>query len=233
MHDTTSSRNMPKYDLDLALLYQYNCADSSFSGGIRSLETPVMKAKLNGAMSNTTKRTVLGRGKGYLNAAGPQSRFIIFLIFVLMAYTLLLRVFQKLAEILQLPVFLPISLITLLLFIGVVGTVYSHSFVGPLSRIRRSVDQLARGDLAISLKLRESDDPMLKELVASIMHLSQHTRSTHVLIQTSAQDFFTDITALQDLMEKGADKDEIRKQIDQVRKKQELLEKAVRSLGTA
>lgn len=213
------------------LFCQYNCSDGLLYDRIPS-GMPIMKAKLN-AMSNSTKRTVIGRGKGYLNAAGPQSRFIIFLIFVLMAYTLLLRVFQKLAEMLQLPVFLPISLITLLVFIGVVGTVYSHSFAGPLSRIRRSVDQLARGDLALSLKLRESDDPMLKELVASIMNLAEHTRNTHVLVQASAQGLLSDIAALQDMIEKGADKAEIRKQNEQISKKRELLEKAVRPAGSA
>lgn len=182
-------------------------------------------------MSNTMKRTVLGRGRGYLNAAGPQSRFIIFLIFVLMAYTLLLRVFQKLAEMLQLPVFLPISLVTLLLFIGIIGTVYSHSFIGPIARIRRSIDQLAKGDIAISLRLRESDDPMLKDLVDSITRLSEHSRDAHSLIHGSATDLFKDITELQNAIEKGADKAEIRKHIDLVRERQKLLEKAVQSLG--
>jgi hypothetical protein len=79
------------------------------------------------------KRIILGRGKGYISAAGPQYRFIVFLIFILVAYTLLLRVFQKLAEILQLPVFLPISLVTLLVFIGIIATLYSHKFVGPMA----------------------------------------------------------------------------------------------------
>jgi hypothetical protein len=184
-------------------------------------------------MSKPSKRTILGHEKGYLNAAGPQSRFIIFLIFVLMAYTLLLRVFQKLAEILQLPVFLPISLITLLLFIGVVGTVYSHSFVGPMSRIRRAIDQMAKGDNSISLRLRESDDPMLKDLVGSISLLSEHSRNTHTLIADAARDLFADIETLQGLIERGADKAEIQKQIASLRKKQELLERAVHTVQHA
>lgn len=182
-------------------------------------------------MSNTTKRTVLGRGKGYLNAAGPQSRFIIFLIFVLMAYTLLLRVFQKLAEMLQLPVFLPVSLITLLLFIGIVGTVYSHAFVGPVVRIRRTIDQLAKGDISISLRLRESDDPMLKELVDSIGRLCEHSRNTHSLIHASAVDLFADLAELREAVKKGADKTEIRTLVESLNRKQELLEKAVQALS--
>ena len=77
------------------------------------------RLRCRGFMLMTGKRHVLGRGKGHLSAAGPQYRFIIFLLIVLGAYTFLLKVFQKLAEIVQLPVFLPIALITLLFFIGV------------------------------------------------------------------------------------------------------------------
>ncbi|OGW35686.1 MAG: hypothetical protein A2010_06750 [Nitrospirae bacterium GWD2_57_9] len=182
-------------------------------------------------MSNNSKRTILGRGKGYLNVAGPQSRFIIFLIFVLMAYTLLLRVFQKLAEILQLPVFLPISLITLLIFIGVVGTIYSHSFVGPMVRIRRAIDLLAQGDISVSLRLRESDDPMLKELVESITRLCEHTRNSHALINASARDLLGDVAALREALQAGAGREEIQKHLAGLRNKQELLEKAIQATG--
>ncbi len=182
-------------------------------------------------MPNSPKRSVLGRGKGYLNLAGPQSRFIIFLIFVLIGYTLLLQVFQKLAALLQLPLFFSISLLTLLVFIGVAGTVYSHSFVGPMIRIRRAVDQLADGDISVSLRLRDSDDPMLKELVDAIMRLCQHTRNEHTLINTSAQDLFSDITALQDAVRSGADRAELQKLIDGIRTRHETLQKAVQTLG--
>lgn len=182
-------------------------------------------------MPTTPKRSVFGRGKGYLNVAGPQSRFIIFLIFVLIAYTLLLQVFQKLAAILQLPLFFSISLLTLLVFIGVVGTVYSHSFVGPMVRIRRAIDMLAAGDISVSLRLRDSDDPMLKELVDSIGRLCQHTRNAHSVINTSAQDLFADIISLQDAVRAGADRDELQKHLDGIRTRHELLQKAVQTLS--
>lgn len=178
-------------------------------------------------MSTLPKRSLLGRGKGYLNLAGPQSRFIIFLVFVLMAYTLLLRVFQKLAEILQLPVFLPLSLISLLIFIGVVGTIYSHSFVGPMIRIRKAIDQLAQGDISVSLRLRDSDDPMLKELVDAIGRLCEHTRNAHAVINESAQDLLAEIQGLQQAIRGKSDRTEIEKILEQVIKKREILAKAV------
>jgi len=181
-------------------------------------------------MTKIVKRTVLGRGKGFLlNVAGPQTRFIIFLIFLLVAYTLLLRVFQKLAQIVQLPVFLPLSLLSLLVFIGIVGTLYSHKFVGPMLRIQRAIEHLANGDTSICLRLRESDDPMLQELVVAIGCLCDHSRNTHTLIEDTAKDLFEDIQVLQGIIQQGADSAEIQKHLDSVRKKQELLDIAIKS----
>jgi methyl-accepting chemotaxis protein len=181
-------------------------------------------------MTKNMKRTLLGRGKGYLlNVAGPQARFIIFLIFLLVAYTLLLRVFQKLAEIVQFPIFLPLSLISLLVFIGIVGTLYSHKFVGPMLRIRRAIEHLADGDTAICLRLRASDDPMLQDMVKAISRLCEHSRNTHTLIEDTARDLSEDIQALQEKIQQGADSSEIQKQLESVRKKQGLLDTAIRS----
>jgi nitrogen fixation/metabolism regulation signal transduction histidine kinase len=181
-------------------------------------------------MTKNVKRTLSGRGKGYLlNVAGPQARFIIFLIFLLVAYTLLLRVFQKLAQIVQLPVFLPLSLISLLVFIGIVGTFYSHKFVGPMLRIRKAIENLADGDPSICLRLRESDDPMLQDLVKAISRLCEHSRITHTLIEETARELFEEIQALQEKIREGADSAGIHEQLEDVRKKQELLDTAIKS----
>ncbi len=182
-------------------------------------------------MPTTGKRQLLGRGKGYLNAAGLQFRFIIFLLIVLGAYTLLLKVFQKLAEIVHLPVFFPIALITLLFFVGVVGVMYFHAFVGPMLRIRRALERLAEGDADVSLRLRDSDDPLLKDFVKAITRLCEHSRSSHALIQEAARDLFADIEALREKVRQGADKADIQKHVEGLRAKRELLEKAITSYG--
>jgi len=181
-------------------------------------------------MTKMGKRIILGSGKGYINAAGPQYRFIVFLVFILVAYTLLLRVFLKLAEILQLPVFLPISLVTLLIFIGIIGTLYSHKFVGPVARIRRALDQMAAGEDAICLRLRESDDPMLKDIVASIGRLCEHTRNEHILIQEQAHDLFSAVQTLRDEARKsGSCGERLEKQFASLLIKQALLEQTIKS----
>ena len=178
----------------------------------------------------TGKRHLLSRGKGYLSSAGPQYRFILFLLVVLGVYTILLKVFQKLAEIVQLPVFLPIALITLLFFIGVAGTMYSHSFVGPLRRIRGALEHLAVGDTNISLRLRDSDDPMLKELVKTISQLCNTSRCSNSLIRETAEDLFADIEALRQKIQQGADPGEIKKHVEGMRTKKDLLDSAIKSV---
>jgi methyl-accepting chemotaxis protein len=184
-------------------------------------------------MPMTGKRHLLRRGKGYLSAAGPQYRFILFLLLILGAYTFLLKVFQKLAEIVQLPVFLPIALFTLLFFIGVAGTMYSHSFVGPLRRIRRALEHLAEGDTNISLRLRDSDDPMLKELVKTISQLCDSSRSSHALIRETAGDLFKDIDELRQKVHQGAASTEIQQHLERLNTRRDLLEKAIKSSGKA
>jgi len=177
----------------------------------------------------TGKRQLLSKGKGYLSAAGPQARFIVFLFGVLITYTFILMVFRKLAEMLQLPLFFPIALVVLVVFVGVVGTLYSHKFIGPLSRIRSIIERLAKGDTSVSLRVRESDDPVLKDLAAAISLLCDHTRNSYGLMQEAAKELAGTVTALQEKVHGGAGGDELRSLIDTVRKKQEMVEQAVRS----
>jgi len=182
--------------------------------------------------SGTRKQLTRGSGKRFLSASGPQSRFILFLIFLLVAYTLLLRIFQKLAAIVDLPIFLPIALVTLLAFIGIAGTLYSHRFVGPMVRIRKTLEQVARGDCSVALRLRDSDDPMLKDLVQTIGSLCELSRKSHLSVHEVARDLFADLAALEESITKGAQADSLKKQMEALRQKQAALEKAVQSLGT-
>jgi nitrogen fixation/metabolism regulation signal transduction histidine kinase len=182
-------------------------------------------------MEKPEARSYFTRGKGFLSAAGPQARFILFLIFLLVAYTLLLRVFQKLAAIVELPVFLPIALITLLAFIGVAGTLYSHRFIGPVVRIRRTLEQVAHGDCSVSLRLRDSDDPVMKELVETIGNLCEHSRHTHQAVHDAARDLSRELTALREGIEQNVTGADVRKRLDLVLQRQAALEKAVHALG--
>ena len=181
----------------------------------------------------TGKRLLIAKGKGYFSAAGPQARFIRFFIIVLIAYTLLLLVFQKMADILNLPLFLPISLVALLVFIGVVGTLYSHRFLGPIFRIRSAIDKMCTGDLSVNLRLRENDDPTLRDLAEAVSLLCEKNRNSHTLIQDTAADLFNDLQTLKEQIAGGANKAALQAQAESVQKKGELLAKALKAHRTA
>lgn len=180
-------------------------------------------------MPYTQKRAAFGKSKGHLNVAGPQFRFIFFFLVVLIAYTLLLKVFQKLAEFMQFPVFFPIALVTLLVFLGLVGATYSHTIVGPLLRIRNALRSLVEGDANVSLRLRESDDPLLKDIVKEITLLCEHSRNANVALQETAKDLFKDVAKLQELVDEGANKAELEKHIEKIRKKESLVDREIKS----
>ncbi|MDA8100497.1 MAG: hypothetical protein M0042_12845 [Nitrospiraceae bacterium] len=181
-------------------------------------------------MDDVSKRHYFGRGKSS-RSTGPQMRFIVFLILVLAGYTLLIRVFQKLALIVELPAFLPIALVTLLLFIGVAGFLYSHTFIGPLHRIRHTLEQLAEGNCSVTLRLREHDDPLLKEIVQTIIRLCENTRSTNRTVLETARDLLRDLASLRDRVDRGASKTELKPLLDQIDRKRADLEKALTSVA--
>lgn len=183
-------------------------------------------------MTKSAKREYFARGKGILSATGPQSRFILFLIFLLVAYTLLLRVFQKLAAIVELHVFLPIALITLLVFIGVAGTLYSHRFVGPMVRIRKTLEHVAGGDCSVTLRLRDSDDPMLKDLAQVIGRLCEQSRHAHQAVQDAARDLGAELAALREGIQQGISAGDLQHRLEALRRKEAALDHAVKSLGT-
>ena len=183
-------------------------------------------------MTKPVKREYFARNRGFLSATGPQARFILFLIFLLITYTFLIMIFRKLAKIVELPVFIPIALITLVAFIGIAGVLYSHRFVGPMERIRRALEQVARGDCSVTLRLRDSDDPMLQDLVRTIGGLCEQRRLSHRSVHDAAQDLFTDLAVLQESIAKDVQESGLEKQLAAVRQKQETLEKAIQSLGT-
>ncbi len=182
-------------------------------------------------MGKTARKELLSRSKGLLSPSAPQTRFILFLIFVLVAYTFLLRIFQKLAAIVELPVFLPITLLALLVFVGLAGTIYSHRFVGPVVRIRSTLERIAAGDCHVTLRLRESDDPMMKDLAKTIGKLCEHGRHNHQTIQITSEELFSALASLEEQVRAGAPASDLKKQLEILHEKKAALDLAVKSMS--
>mgnify|MGYP001046030030 CR=1 FL=1 len=177
------------------------------------------------------ERKIVGRGAGLISAVGPQARFILFLVLLLVAYTFLLKLFQKLAAIVDLPVFFPIALVTLLVFIGIAGTLYSHKFIGPLVRIRRTLDQVAQGDCSVTLRLRDADDPVLKDLAKTVMRLCENSRTCNHLVHETSAGLVKSITELREAIRRGAPREELEHGLTAVERAEADLERALRTLG--
>ncbi|HEY6010297.1 MAG TPA: hypothetical protein VIX18_02410, partial [Nitrospirota bacterium] len=77
----------------------------------------------------------------------------------------------------------------------------------------------------------EADDPTLKDLVRTIGRLCESSKSSRVLIGEVAEDLFKDLAELRESLQRGAEKSEIEKKLDDLRRDQELLEKALKSYG--
>ena len=183
------------------------------------------------AMTKTARKEHFTRSKDAPAASGYQARFIVFLVAVLVAYTFLLLLFRKIAQIVELPVFVPIGLVVLVVFIGIAGTLYSHKFVGPMVRIRKVLDLIAGGDYSVTLRLRDADDPMMKDLAKTIVRLCDQSRNSCKALQFSAEDVFRDLTALEEQLRAGAPAAELEKRLASLREKKAALERAVKSMG--
>ncbi len=90
---------------------------------------------------------------------------------------------------------------------------------------------MAEGETIISLRLRDSDDPMLKDLVEVISLVCEKSRTSQLLIRDTSRDLISEITALEHSINRGADKAELQKHFDEIQKKEELLEQAIKTFG--
>lgn len=93
-----------------------------------------------------------------------QGKVTLFIIGILIGYTILLNVFSQLSRSISFSMFFPIVISAIIIFIGLASIFYSHKIAGPLYRLRSVSEKLAAGDLSIRLKFRKGDDPILHEV---------------------------------------------------------------------
>jgi hypothetical protein len=98
-------------------------------------------------------------------------------------------------------------------------------------RIRKVLDQIVGGDYAVTLRLREADDPMMKDLAKTIGRLCEKSRHSCENLQFAAQDIFRDLTSLEEQVRAGATAADLQKTVESLREKKAALERAVKSMG--
>jgi hypothetical protein len=72
-----------------------------------------------------------------------------------------------------------------------------------------------------------------QNLVSTITSLCEHSRSSRAAVHETIQDLFKDIDALGEKIHQGADKAEVRALIESMRRKRDLIDKAIKTHGKA
>jgi hypothetical protein len=60
--------------------------------------------------------------------------------------------------------------------------------------------------------------------------LSEHSRNSHAILQEYVKDLFQEVSVIQEMVQQGAVKTEIEKHLQELRLKQDMLEKSIKSL---
>lgn len=114
------------------------------------------------------KGRVPNRRRNFLVDTQIQGRFVLFLIFFLIGYNILTKLLQKLATQMDFTIFVPIYLLVMALYIGLIGIFYSHKLAGPLYKINQILGEIARGDLFFNIYCRKENDQVIKDISSSI-----------------------------------------------------------------
>jgi methyl-accepting chemotaxis protein len=83
-------------------------------------------------------------------------------------------------------------------FIFVLALLFSHRIAGPVYRLERSLDEIARGNLALQIKLRRGDE--LQDLAEIINTMTENLRKTVVLSREASLSIQKDLQSLKNII---------------------------------
>lgn len=114
----------------------------------------------------------------YLINKELQGRFAAFVITILIGYSLILLIFQKLSKSIAFPLMIPIVFGVLIVFVGVVSLFYSHRVAGPLFALQRATKEIANGDLLIRLNMRKESNIAFHQIAENVNAIRENFRET-------------------------------------------------------
>lgn len=175
------------------------------------------------------KGRVPNRRRNFLVDAQIQGRFVLFLIFFLIGYNILTVLLRKLALQIELPIFVPIYLAAMALYVGLTGIFYSHRLAGPLYKIKQILGEVARGDLFFNIYCRKENDQVIKDISSGINETVNGFRDSVREIESSVASLKKEADGLRDkLWCKRNEIPEIMEHIEAIRRKEEELEEVVK-----
>lgn len=138
-----------------------------------------------------------------------QGRFAAFVIAVLIGYSAILLLFQKLARSVSFPLMIPIVFVGLIVFVGVASMFYSHRLAGPLFAIQRGTKEIAKGDLLIKLQMRKGHNIVFHQIVENINNLTDNLHDTVMKMEDKVVKLSKETRGLSEKMIIGESKKEL------------------------
>lgn len=173
---------------------------------------------------------VPNRRRNFLVDAQIQGRFVLFLIFFLIGYNILTGLLHKLASQIEFPVFVPIYLAIMALYIGLVGIFYSHKLAGPLYKISQILGEIARGDLFFNIHCRKENDQVIKEISSNLNTTINDFRDSIRGIETAVATLSRETEGLKDkIWCRRHELPEIMQHVDTIREKEKELQELIKN----
>lgn len=138
-----------------------------------------------------------------------QGRFAAFVITILIGYSAILLLFQKLARSVSFPLMIPIVFVGLIVFIGVVSIFYSHRLAGPLFAIQRGTKEIAKGDLLIKMHIRKGHNIVFHQIVENINNMTDNLRDTILKMEERVVKLSKETNGLSEKITTGKSKNEL------------------------
>ncbi len=175
-----------------------------------------------------SERSYFERRHIYLINKEFQGRFAAFVITILIGYSFILLVFQKMAKSVSFPLMIPIVFGILIIFIGVASIFYSHRFAGPLFAINRATKEMSKGDLLIRIFIRKEHNIIFHQIADNINNITDNFRETALKMEEKLILLSKETHGLAEKIASGKSKNELASQMEKVVKIEKELQAALK-----
>lgn len=145
-----------------------------------------------------------------------QLRFVVFVIAILIGYSLFLLIFQKLSKTLVFPLMIPMVFGGLIIFIGIISIFYSHRFAGPLFAILRALKEIAEGHLLTKVHIRKEHNVAFHEIAENINKITDNFHDAIIKIEERIAQLSNETQSLRERILSSHSKSELVFQIDRM-----------------
>ncbi len=171
-----------------------------------------------------SERSYFERRHTFLINKEFQGRFAAFVITILIGYSFILLLFQRLSKSVSFPLMIPIVFGILIIFIGVASIFYSHRFAGPLFAINRVTKEMTKGDLLIKLFIRKEHNIIFHQIADNLNNISNNFRESVLNMEEKLILLSKETQSLSEKIANSKSKNEFAPQMEKILKIEKELE---------